>query len=125
MIKIKVKGNTRKTESFLRREHKLPLESLEYFGQRGVEALMAATPIRTGTTALSWSYEIVEDEIDNTVSIVFKNSNVSEGFPVALLIQYGHGTKSGTYVQGIDYINPALEPIFDDMAKKAWAEVTR
>lgn len=125
MIKIKVKGNTRKTESFLRREHKLPRESLEYFGQRGVEALMAATPIRTGTTALSWSYEIVEDEIDDTVSIVFKNSNVSEGFPVALLIQYGHGTKSGTYVQGIDYINPALEPIFDDMAKKAWAEVIR
>lgn len=125
MIKIKVKGNTQKTESFLRREHKLPRESLEYFGQRGLEALMTATPIRTGKTALSWSYEIVEDEIDNTVSIVFKNSNVSEGFPVALLIQYGHGTKSGTYVQGIDYINPALEPIFDDMAKKAWAEVTR
>ena len=123
MIRIKVRGTTRRTESFLRRTHRISRRSLDYYGQKGVEALQSATPVKTGLTAASWSYEIVENK-DN-IAIVWKNSNFVKGYPVAMLLQYGHGTKNGGYVQGIDYINPALEPIFNQMAKTAWAEVTR
>jgi hypothetical protein len=123
VLKVKVRGNTNKTESFLRRRHKLSIGRLEYYGQLGVDALSSATPVRTGLTAASWSYEIIETE--NTTSIVWKNSNVVDGYPIAMILQYGHGTRNGGYVQGIDYINPALQPIFDKMSEEAWLEVTR
>lgn len=123
MIRIKVKGKTRRTESFLRRTHKISRRSLDYYGQKGVDALSAATPVKTGLTAGSWSYEIVESK-DN-IAVVWKNSNFVNGYPIAMILQYGHATRNGGYVQGIDYINPALEPIFNQMAKTAWAEVTR
>ena len=123
LLKIKVRGNTNKIESFLRRNHKLSLGRLNYYGQLGVDALSITTPRRTGLTASSWSYEIREKE--DTVSIIWKNSNVVDGYPIAMILQYGHGTRNGGYVQGIDYINPALQPIFDDMAKEAWLEVTK
>ena len=123
MIRIKVKGNTNKTEAFLKREHKLSVSRLNYYGQLGVEALSAATPIKTGLTAASWSYEIVNNE--NSASIIWKNSNVVDGYPIAMILQYGHGTKNGGYVQGRDYINPALQPIFDELVNEAWQEVTR
>lgn len=123
MLKVKVKGNTNKIESFLRRRHKLPIGRLDYYGQRGVDALAAATPVRTGLTAASWSYEVIEKE--NSASIIWRNSNVVDGYPIAMIIQYGHGTRNGGYVQGIDYINPALRDIFDSMADEAWREVTK
>lgn len=123
LIRIKVKGNTNKTEAFLSRKHNIPIGRLNYYGQLGVDALMNATPVKTGLTAASWSYEIIEKEY--TTSIVWKNSNVVDGYPIAMILQYGHGTRNGGYVQGIDYINPALQPIFDKMADEAWAEVVK
>lgn len=123
MLKIKVKGNTNRIESFLRRKHTLSVERLNYYGKQGVEALSSATPVKTGLTAASWSYEIVEH--NDSVSIVWKNSNVVDGYPIAMIIQYGHATRNGGYVEGVDYINPALKPIFDKMAKEAWVEVTK
>lgn len=123
MLKVKVKGNTNKIESFLRHSHKLTIGRLNYYGQKGVDALSAATPVKTGLTAASWSYEIIEKE--NKTSIVWKNSNVVDGYPIAMILQYGHGTRNGGYVQGIDYINPALQPIFEEMAQEAWLEVIK
>ena len=123
MLKIKVKGDTSKTESFLRRSHKLSIGRLKYYGEQGVYALQLATPVKTGLTAASWSYEIVEDK--DTTSVVWKNSNVVDGYPIAMILQYSHGTRNGGYVKGIDYINPALQPIFDKMAEEAWLEVVK
>jgi hypothetical protein len=87
----------------------------------GVNALAAATPVKTGITASSWGYKIVTEE--GSTRIVWTNSNVVKGQQVAILLQYGHGTRNGGYVVGRDYINPALQPIFDDIAKNAWKEV--
>lgn len=98
------------------------LENLNRYGQEGVDALTAATPRDTGTTAESWSYEI--KRTNNSVTIYWNNSNAPYGVPVAVLIQYGHATRNGGYVQGIDYINPALKPIFEKMAENIWREVT-
>lgn len=123
MIRIKVKGSTRKTESFLRRNKKIKLSSLDKYGQMGVEALSAATPVRTGLTAASWSYEIKPTATG--YSIVWKNSNVVDGYPIAIILQYGHGTRNGGYVQGIDYINPAIQQIFKQIADDAFLEVTK
>ena len=92
------------------------------YGQEGVAALSAATPKDTGNTAGSWSYEVKQGR--NTASIIWKNSNINKGVNIAVIIQYGHGTRNGAYVQGIDYINPALKPIFDKLADAAWKEVT-
>lgn len=97
-------------------------DALERTGQKGVDALSAATPVDTGKTASSWSYEIVRG--DGTATIKWLNSDVEGGCNVAMLIQYGHGTRGGTYVEGIDYINPALQPVFDEMADEVWKEVT-
>lgn len=87
----------------------------------GVNALASATPVDTGITASSWDYKIVEE--DGRVKIVWTNSNVVKGQQIAILLQYGHGTRNGGYVVGRDYINPALQPIFDDLANKAWKDV--
>lgn len=98
------------------------LDALHRYGQEGVDALSAATPRDTGTTAASWSYEVRHG--NNEVSIYWNNSNAPYGVPVAVLIQYGHTTRNGGYVQGIDYINPALRPVFDKIANDIWKEVT-
>lgn len=122
-VTISVKGNWDKTKSFLGFMIKKQfLKELDKFGKMGVEALRVATPKDTGKTADSWDYEV-----HNTlghVSIVWTNSNMADYIPVALLIQYGHATGNGAYVEGIDYINPALAPIFEQIANTAWDAVT-
>jgi len=122
MIKIRTLGDFKNTERFFNNSKtQLPdrIRSVfERYGQQGVEALSNYTPRDSGKTASSWSYEIY------AWGIAFNNSNIlTSGTPLAILIQYGHGTKGGGYVQGIDYINPALRPIFDEIADSAWKEV--
>lgn len=95
---------------------------LERYGKKGVAALAAATPKDTGKTASSWSYEISEGK--DTLSLTWKNTNINDGVNIAIILQYGHGTRNGGYVRGVDYINPALKPIFDELADAAWKEVT-
>lgn len=124
MISIKQKGNFSKTEKFLKKSFgKNYLNVLEKYAQQGVAALSAATPVDSGLTAISWEYEIIQN--NSSISIVWKNTNANKGANIALLLQYGHGTRNGGYVSGRDYINPALQPIFDKMADAAWKEVTR
>lgn len=123
MIVLKHKGDFSKTTNFLKRITKLDYKSiLSKYGKMGVDALAKATPIDTGLTASSWSYEIVED--DGGATIYWKNSNVVKGVSIAVILQYGHGTGTGGYVEGIDYINPALRSIFEGIADDAWKEVT-
>lgn len=125
MIKVTQKGDFSKTIRFLHRASRPDIRKiLERYGEKGVKALQQATPKDTGVTASSWSYEVRASH--GFYTIFWKNSNLtSEGTPVAILLQYGHGTGFGGYVQGRDYINPALRGIFDDMAKDAWEEVNR
>lgn len=124
IIQFKQKGDFSKTEKFLKKLRKLDLDSvLDKYGKLGVDALSKATPVDTGKTAASWDYKIEKGK--GVVTITWTNSNVNNGVPIALLIQYGHGTGTGGYVQGIDYIKPAIRPIFDDLAKALWEEVTR
>ena len=85
--------------------------------------MSAATPVDTGLTAASWYYEIVHTKTG--VSLNFGNSNVQSGVPIAIILQYGHGTRNGGWVQGRDYINPAIQPVFDELTKRAWEEVTK
>lgn len=123
MIKFVHKGDFKNTEAFLKRNEKLDIDSiLNYYGAKGVEALSAATPKDSGETASSWSYEIVKS--NGKMRIYWRNSHVNKGIPIAILIQYGHGTGTGGYVEGRDFINPAIRPIFDSMADDAWREVT-
>lgn len=96
---------------------------LEKYGQKGVEALSLATPKDTGKTAASWSYEVIQN--DGEIDVVWKNSNINRGVNIALILQYGHGTRNGGYVQGIDYINPALRSIFKNMADEAWEVIVK
>lgn len=117
------KGDFSKTEQFLNKLMKRDyLNVLDKYGQQGVEALRAATPRRTGVTANSWSYEITQSGDKTTIS--WTNSNRVNGVPIAIILQYGHGTRNGGFVQGRDYINPALRPIFEAIANDAWKEVT-
>ncbi len=95
---------------------------LERYGRAGVSALAAATPKDSGLTAASWGYEITHNRKET--AIIFTNSNISNGVNIAIILQYGHGTGNGGYVAGRDYINPAIQPIFDKMANEAWREVT-
>lgn len=123
MIKLKQTGDFKNTEKFF---HKIGegdyLKGLEYFGEAGVKALMEATPKATGRTAASWSYSIEKNK--DGVVLSWNNSNIQNGVNVAAVIQYGHGMPSGYYVEGIDYINPALKPLFDLIGKRIWEEVT-
>ena len=122
VIVFKQKGNWKKTRKFLKHCSHLNIdEILEQYGQQGVEALKFATPRNTGKTAESWSYEIVKEP--EKISIIWRNDNLTDGIPVAVLLQYGHGTRNGGYVEGIDYINPAMRPIFERIAARAWGEV--
>lgn len=123
MIEFRNKGNFDKTFAFLKRNRKLTLSKLEQYGQEGVNALREATPKDTGLTADSWYYQITES--NGRLAIQWLNSHVNENVNVAIILQYGHGTGTGGYVVGIDYINPALKPVFDNIAKGVWEEVTK
>lgn len=123
MIRIKQSGNFNNTERFLKKANKMNIYNiLEKYAKEGVTALASATPVNTGETADSWDYEIQKTKTG--YSIYWTNSNINNGVPIAVILQYGHGTNGGGYVQGIDYINPALKPIFDKLADNAWKEVT-
>ena len=122
MISFKEKGDFSKLNSFLERaKETIKLGDLDRYGRQGVEALRSATPKDTGLTAESWRYKIIREK--ESVSISFYNSNIQNGIPIAIILQYGHGTKNGGWVEGRDYINPAIQPIFDQIAKNAWKEV--
>ena len=122
MISLKYKGDFKKTYSFLNGNLKKNYMSiLEKYGKAGVDALSAATPIDSGNTSKCWSYSIQKNK--DSVLVTWHNSNIVDGVPVAILLQYGHGTSNGGYVQGRDYINPALKHIFDRLADEAWREV--
>ncbi len=123
MISFRQKGDFSKTMKGLKRlKQQQALKNLERFGERGVKALSSATPVKTGLTAASWYYKI--ETTPSYVKLSFCNSNIQNGVPVAVVIQYGHGTGTGGWVEGRDYINPAIQPIFDEMAKTTWEEVT-
>ena len=123
-IHITCSGDLSKTMKFLNRlQNKEYLNILSTYGKRGVDALRAATPKDSGKTADSWYYEIKQDR--DATSINWCNSNVNDGVVIALILQYGHGTGTGGYVQGTDYINPAMKAIFDDLANECWKEVTK
>ncbi|NLB48798.1 MAG: HK97 gp10 family phage protein [Erysipelotrichia bacterium] len=123
MISFHHKGDFNKTFKFFKRISRHNLRrTLEKYGQRGVVALENATPKDTGLTSRSWSYEIEMD--NNSTTIHWSNSNIQKGVSIAILIQYGHGTQHGGYIQGYDYINPALRPVFEEMVEEIWREVT-
>ena len=123
MITVQASGSFDKTEQYLRQMSKFDVITiLERYGQDGVNALSAATPTDTGETAASWSYET--EYKAGSYFIYWKNSHIVNGVPIAVILQYGHGTRNGGYVHGRDYINPAIRPIFDKIANDVWKEVT-
>lgn len=124
MISFRHKGDFYKTMKFLRNAKKSTFSvDLDKYGKEGVAALASATPMDTGETAKSWYYEIKKEA--GTTTISFCNSNIQNGVPIAIILQYGHGTRNGGWVQGRDYINPAVQPIFDKIANQAWREVVK
>ena len=124
MISFRQKGDFSKLTSFLERaKETVYLGDLNKYGRQGVAALASATPVDTGKTASSWSYKIENN--NGSVSISFENSNIQDGAPIAIILQYGHGTRNGGWVAGRDYINPAIQPIFDQIVNEAWKEVTK
>ena len=124
MISFSHKGDFSKLTKYLRNAKEAArFRFLSKYGQEGVAALASATPIDSGKTANSWSYTIEEDR--NSVAIVFHNTNIQNGVPIAIILQYGHGTGTGGWVQGREYINSAIQPIFDKLANEAWREVTK
>lgn len=124
IVSVTQKGNFKKTDRFLSKVVSLHFErKLKHYGELGVQALKAATPKDTGKTAESWNYEIVQEE-GRTV-LYWRNENLSQGIPVVIILQYGHVTRNGGFVEGIDFINPTLKPLFERMAKEAWKEVVR
>ena len=124
MITIESQGEWKLTRNWFDRMTKLDLALImNQFGKEGVSALAAATPSRSGLTSKSWNYEVTRK--GNNWKITWTKSNVKKGANIAVLIQYGHGTRNGGYVVGRDYINPAIRPVFDKIAQKAWKEVTR
>lgn len=124
MIKFRQKGDFSKlTRYFERVKEVVKLGDLDKYGREGVAALESATPVDTGLTASSWRYEIYHGK--DSVSISFYNDNIQNGVPIAIILQYGHGTRNGGWVQGRDYINPVIRPLFDKIADEAWKEVTK
>lgn len=124
MIRFEHKGSFSKLDRYFQRTRKAVGDiDLEQFGKRGVEALSSATPVSTGLASKSWYYKITKTK--NSATITFNNSDIENGVPIAIILQYGHATKNGGWVEGRDYINPAIQPIFDELAKNAWKEVTR
>lgn len=124
IIKFRHKGNFSKADKYFSRVRDVAkLRVLEKYAEKGVNALASATPIESGKTASSW-YSKIERTRDIAV-ISFYNSHVNKGVPIAIILQYGHGTGTGGWVQGRDYINPAIQPIFDQIVEEAWKEVTK
>jgi hypothetical protein len=124
MVTFRQQGDFSKLTKFLERAKEVVhLGDLDKYGRAGVAALASATPVDSGLTSQSWSYEITQK--DGSASITFKNSNIQNGVPIAIILQYGHGTGTGGWVEGRDYINPAIQPIFDQIANDAWKEVTQ
>lgn len=124
MISFRQKGDFSKLTNFLEKaKEAVKLGDLDKYGREGVAALASATPIDSGLTADSWYYKITNK--NGSASITFYNSNIQNGCPIAIILQYGHGTKNGGWVEGRDYINPAIQPIFDEIAENAWREVTK
>lgn len=123
MISFKSKGDFKKTKQFLKKAKEFDvMDILDKYGKRGVDALSSATPLDSGETAAAWSYEIHSS--GSIASIYWTNSNINKGVNIAIILQYGHGTGGGGWVQGRDYINPALHPVMDDLADEAWKEVS-
>lgn len=124
MIKVTHKGSFKHTEAFLKRmQERRQVEVLKKYGPIGVAALSAATPVESSLTANSWDYRVIDKP--GYFSIVWTNSNIEDGVPIAIILQYGHGTGSGGYIPGRDYINPAIRPIFDQMTADMWKVVTQ
>ena len=124
MITFSQKGDFSKLDRYFERiKEAARVGILDKYGRAGVAALSSATPIESGLAANSWYYEIERSR--GSARIIFCNSDIEDGFPVAIMIQYGHGTGTGGWVEGRDYINPAIQPVFDKIANEAWREVTR
>lgn len=124
MISFKQTGDFKKLTSYLERlKETIKFGTLDKYGREGVEALSKYTPVDTGLTSQSWEYEIIHEK--DSASISFSNSNIQNGVQIAIILQYGHGTRNGGWVEGRDYINPAIQPIFDKIAEEAWKEVTK
>ena len=124
MIKFRHKGDFSKLTRFLEKaKESVHLGVLDKYGREGVAALASATPVDSGLTANSWYYEITNS--NGSAIIAFYNSHVNKGVPIAIILQYGHGTGTGGWIQGRDYINPAIQPIFDKLVDEAWREVTK
>ena len=123
-IVIRHRGSFKNTERLFQRLSRFEIRTvLNKYGAMGVTALSAATPKNTGETASEWTYDI--EHSGGRYSLIWKNDNINNGVNIALILQLGHGTGTGGYVQGIDYINPALKPVFDQLAEEAWQEVTK
>lgn len=124
MLKFVAKGDYSPTTKFLKNLRISGLSKrLEKYGKLGVTALSEATPVDTGKTAASWDYKILVSK--RGITINWTNSNIVDGVPIALIIQYGHATRNGGYVQGVDYINPALKPVFNEILNKVWKEASQ
>lgn len=124
MISFRQKGDFSKLTRFLEKaKNAVHLGELDKYGREGVAALASATPVDSGKTADSWSYEVVNR--NGYAAIRFLNSNIQNGVPIAIILQYGHGTRNGGWVEGRDYINPVVQPLFDKITEEAWKEVTR
>lgn len=122
MVQARIHGDFKNTYAFLNRILNLDFDaSLKKYGEEGVEALKSVTPVRTGKTRDSWSYEIVKGP--RKVSIFWTNSNIQDGSNIAVILDYGHATKNGGYVKGRHFISPAIQPVFDKIADSAWKEV--
>lgn len=124
MVKFRQKGDFSKLDHYFKRvKQAAKVDVLDRYGRAGVAALSSATPVNTGLTASSWYYTI--ERQNGRVSLNFNNSHLEDGVPIAIILQYGHGTGTGGWVEGRDYINPALRPVFDKIAHDAWKEVTK
>lgn len=124
MIGFKNKGDFSNTQKYFEKVMEAAkVRILEKYGEKGVAALASATPVRTGLTATSWYYRI--ERSGSKIKLIFLNSNVNKGVQIAVILQMGHGTGTGGWVEGTDYINPAIQPIFDDIVDGAWKEVTK
>lgn len=124
MISFKQKGDFSKLNNFLERiKGVVKMSNLDKYGEEGVKLLSNMTPKDSGKTASSWYYKIKRD--NNSATISFLNSNINDGVPIAIILQYGHGTNNGGWVEGIDYINPTIQPFFNKIADEAWREVTK
>lgn len=122
MIQLRGHGNFKHLDNFFERAKEgLYISKLDEYGRKGVEALRTATPVGTGMTANSWYYTI--ERTRNSVSLSFYNSNVHNGVPIAIILQTGHATRDGGWVEGIDYINPSIRPLFEELANNMWKEV--